>query len=122
VETAIILPLLVTLTFGACEYGWLLLKAQQISNAARHGARMAAVADGTSESATVAVDSLMASAGLDGTGYTVTITPTDVAGMEAGEVLNVQVVVPTSTLVLTGMPLPIPTNLQSSVSMAKEAQ
>ena len=32
-------------TFGAIKYGWLFLKAQQITNAARQGARMATLPD-----------------------------------------------------------------------------
>ena len=41
VETAIVLPLLLLITFGLLEYGWLFLKMHEITNAARHGARLA---------------------------------------------------------------------------------
>ena len=40
VEMAIVLPLLILLTFGMIEYGWLFLRSQEISNAARQGARI----------------------------------------------------------------------------------
>ncbi len=122
VEAALILPLLLTMTFAVCEYGWMLMKSQQVANAARQGARIAAIADGTNESAITAINALMTSAGLDGSGYTVTVTPGDVSALEAGETLSVQVSVPTSAINLTGIALPMPANIQSSVSMAKEAQ
>ena len=43
VEMAVVLPLLLLVTFGLMEYGWLFLKAQQVANAARQGARYAAL-------------------------------------------------------------------------------
>ena len=41
VEAAIVLPLLLLLTFGAFKYGWLFFKHQQIINTARQVARVA---------------------------------------------------------------------------------
>ena len=41
VEAAIVFPILLMLTLGAIEYGWLFLNAQQVTNAARQGARIA---------------------------------------------------------------------------------
>ena len=38
---AVILPLLLLLTFGALKYGWLFFKHQQVTNAARQMARVA---------------------------------------------------------------------------------
>ncbi len=40
-EAALVLPLLLLVTFGGIRYGWFFLKAQQITNAARCGARTA---------------------------------------------------------------------------------
>jgi len=122
VEAMIVFPLLLTLTFGVCEYGWLLLKAQEVANAARHGARTAAAAEATNADVLNAIDTLMASAGLEDTGYSVSVDPLDVMTVEPGQPLTVEVTVPTDTLRLTGMPLPIPANLRSSVTMAKEGQ
>ena len=42
--------------------------------------------------------------------------------IEPGQPLTVEVSVPTETLKLTGLPLPIPAYLRSSVTMAKEGQ
>jgi len=41
VEVALVLPVLLLVTFGAIRYGWFFLKLQQITNAARCGARTA---------------------------------------------------------------------------------
>jgi Flp pilus assembly protein TadG len=41
VEAALVLPILLLVTFGGIRYGWFFLKAQQITNAARCGARTA---------------------------------------------------------------------------------
>jgi Flp pilus assembly protein TadG len=40
VEAAIMLPLVMLITFGALKYGWLFLKAQQINNVASSLSRM----------------------------------------------------------------------------------
>ena len=44
IEMAMVLPLLMLLTLGVIEYGWMFLKSQQITNAARQGARAGALA------------------------------------------------------------------------------
>jgi len=43
VEAALVLPILLLVTFGGIRYGWFFLKTQQITNAARCGARTAVV-------------------------------------------------------------------------------
>jgi len=44
VETAIVLVLLLMLLLGTMGFGYLFLRAEQVTNAARHGARLACVA------------------------------------------------------------------------------
>ena len=41
VELALVLPVILLVTFGAIRYGWFYLKAQYVTNAARYGARVA---------------------------------------------------------------------------------
>jgi Flp pilus assembly protein TadG len=43
VELAIILPLLLLIVFGVCEFGWAMYVNNTLGNAAREGARFAAV-------------------------------------------------------------------------------
>lgn len=124
VEAAIVLPLLLMLTFGLLEYGWLFLKAEQVANAARHGARKAIVADATEEEVKTAIATLMTNAGL--TSYTPEISSLTV---EKGEIVTVTVtvsVIGNPQVDLFGLsggggliPM-LPAHLRSSVSMAKE--
>ena len=123
-EAALILPLVLLLTFAVIEYAWMFLRTQQITNAARSGARVGATADATSADVLLAVQSWMDRASLGSSGYQVSIaTPedADVGALESGQVLTVQVTVPYANITLTGMPMvPTPAQLRSSVSMAKE--
>jgi Flp pilus assembly protein TadG len=122
VEAALVFPILVLLTFGAIEYGWLFLKAQQITNATRYGARIAIRPDSTTQDVIDAIDSLMAAAGMGGSGYVVTISPADVSFPAVGEAVVVNVNVPCANIVLMDIPLllPTPTNLAAEVTMGKE--
>ena len=118
VETAIVLLLLMYLTLGVIEYSWLFLKLQQITNAARSGARVGIVGgniEGT-------VDTLMTAAKMDKSkiGYTVS----SVIGSDTGDPVTVTVtVLNTRQIALINAPglLPLPPNgLSASVTMAKE--
>ena len=119
IEAAIVLPLIVLLLFAVLEYGWLFMKFQHVTNAARQGARAGARADGTSADVTTEVqDSLNAQ---EITTYTLTLSPTDAAALSTGDPLTVTVQVPYSNIALTGFALlPLPVNLRASVTMAKE--
>jgi len=123
VETALILPLLLLLTFGLLEYGWMFLKIQQLNSAAREGVRVGVRADGTNAMVNAAVDAAMTLAGMSGSGYTVEITPSAEDAV-AGTTLKVSVTVPYNTddgLKLIGFPgVPLPDNLYGEYYMMKE--
>jgi Flp pilus assembly protein TadG len=120
VEAAILFPILLLLTFGIIEYGWLFLNANLITNAARHGARIAILPNATSSQVTTSISNLMATANI--TGYQVTITPSNISSVNVGEVIKVEISVPWQQIAIINSPfLPMPTtNLRASVSMAKE--
>ena len=122
VEAALVLPILIFITFAVIEYGWIFVKVQQINNAARHGARIGALAYVEANSRVVdEVRSLMLAAGI--TGYSVAFDPSDVSLMSPGDTLTITVSVPYqgADIELLGIPLiPVPATLESSVSMAKE--
>ena len=126
VEAAIVFPLLVFLTFALIEYGWLFLNAQQMTNAARHCARMAVRPDITSAEVVTAAESMMQQYGLSDSGYSVTITPASIEGVDTGEEISVEISVPYDNVQITGIGtingwlLALPTDLTASVSMAKE--
>ena len=120
VETAIVLPLLLVLTLGLLEYGWLFLKAQQITNASRQGARVGARADATVAEIAAAVEGAMAAGGMAASGFALVITPVDPSALNAGETLTVEISVPYANIGL-GVPLvPTPTALDATVTMARE--
>ncbi len=124
VEFALVLPLLLMLTLGAIRYGHLFLKAQQITNAARHGARMSIRPDGPTTSAEVrtVVLALMTAAGMDGD-FEVTLSPEAVTTV--GAAITVQITVPSASIAVVQVPLftnlePAGWQLGAAVTMAKE--
>ncbi len=118
-ETALVFPILLLLTLGLVEYGWMFLQAQKVANAARHGARLVVRPDITNAEATAAVDTYMSSVGLGGSGYVLTFSA-DTTSLIPGDTMTVDVTVSYANIDL-GMPLvPVPTNLAHSVSMVKE--
>jgi len=78
VEMAIVLPLLLMLTLGAIRYGWLFLKAQQITNAARYATRIAIRADATVDEVTGAIDALFDPSRANISGHTVKFYKTEI--------------------------------------------
>lgn len=119
VEAAILFPVLLLLTFGIIEYGWLFLNANLITNAARHGARIAIRASTTNAQVMNSISDLMATANI--TGHQVTISPSDVSSMNVGEVVRVEISVPWEQIAIINAPfLPMPTHLRASISMTKE--
>lgn len=121
VEAALAFPLLLLLTVAVIQYGWLFLKAQQITNAARHGARIAVTADATNAQVQTYITNLITDAGLADSGYAVTLNPGDVATVEARNLINVQISVPAESVnLLDTMLIPLPGSIRASVTMAKE--
>jgi Flp pilus assembly protein TadG len=121
IEAAIIFPLLIMLTMGAIHYGWLFLKSQEITNAARNGARVGCRAGANSAEITATVDMLMARAGMAGSGYVINVAPGDVFNMVKGQALEVTVTVPAANVAWLIIPLlPTPENLAGAITMAKE--
>jgi Flp pilus assembly protein TadG len=101
VETALVILLLLFVTFAMMEYGWLFHRLQQLNNGAREGARIAVLPDKTAGDATAAVDTLMDNFGI--TGADVTVSPADTGDLESGELITVTVEVPVSDIMLTGL-------------------
>ena len=64
---------------------------------------------------------MMSDYGLGGSGYTVTLTPSDISSLAPGQMLTVSITVPYSNIELIGMPsLVVPDNIGGATSMAKE--
>ena len=111
VEMAIVLTLLMMLTLGAIEYGWLFLTMQRITNAARHGARTSAALGATDAEGRSEMVTLLAG------------VPTAVPTVStAGDLVTATVSVTTSAVRLVNWDmLPAPVTLRATVTMAKEA-
>ncbi len=118
VEAALVFPLLLMLTFGAIHYGWLLMRVNQITNAARQGVRVAIRPNATWADVEYAVANVMTNAGISE--YNMS---TSGIGVPVGDEITVQLTVSTSDpeIGLIKIPLlPTPEELRASVTMAKE--
>ena len=123
VETAIVFPLLLTLTLGVIQYSYLFLKAQQITNAARSGVRAAVRYGAKDADVQNAVTNALAATGM--TVGAPVITPSIDPGM--GNEVTVRLTVSTNPDINPGVSLlrnsffwPTPASLSASVTMAKE--
>lgn len=119
-EAALVLPVLISLTFGCVEFGYFLYVKNTFQGAAREGAR-AAIVTGTSGSnsdVTTAVTATMTAAGLNNCGYTTLIesplgTATTVSALSAGTQIFVTVRVNWSAVGVRPLGI-IPANKQLS--------
>jgi Flp pilus assembly protein TadG len=124
VEAAFVLPILLILTLGTIEYGWLFLQAQQITNAARQGARLAILQDVTETEVRAEIDECLRRASLDDDNPNIEIgVPVQIPGGPPGRMqITVRITVPTETLTIVHASplLPVPAHLGSTVTMAME--
>jgi len=119
VETAIVFPLLLLLTLGVIQYSWLFLKAQQITNAVRTGARVAIRYGATTAEVTGAINSSLATSGM--TVGAPVITPSNWEDVAPGVEVIVKLTSTSSVRLLGDVSfLPTPGTLHASVTMAKE--
>ena len=110
-EAAIVMSLLMMVTLGAIEYGWLFVNIQRITNAARHGARIESRLDALPGAAETAMKVL-----LSDLPDTVTCSVSTASG-----VVTATASVPTDDVRLIHWDmLPAPPMLQATVKMAKE--
>jgi Flp pilus assembly protein TadG len=87
----LILPILLMLSFGVVDYGYYFYLKNTFQGAALNGARVAIPASATNANVTSAVSTAMTAAGLQSSGYTITLTPSDVSTAAAGSNVTVQV-------------------------------
>lgn len=90
-EAALVIPVLLLLAFGTVEFGHYFYVRNNMQGAAREGVRAAIPAGATNSDVTTAVQNSLTAAGLQGSGYTVTITPSNVSGQAAGTNITVSV-------------------------------
>ena len=122
VELALVLPVMLLVTFGAIKYGWLFLRAQQITNAARYGARVAIRADATITEVKTTVTNLLAGANIAVNAEEITVTPDDFSTLKVGDAITVEIAIPKARVDIMDVPLfpDVEGNIWASVSMARE--
>lgn len=129
VEMALVLSLLLWIILGIVEYGWLLLKYQEITGATRQGTRIGAPYNRTNADIESAIANSLQSAGLDGYGYTICIAaPGGACGLQVdtlnpGDLFEVRISLPYNDTggASLGMPLiPKPGAISSRLTMVRE--
>lgn len=90
-EAALVVPILLYLAFGTVEFGYFFYVKNNVQGAAREGVRAAIPPGATNTDVTTAISSQMTAAGLQGSGYTVTTTPSNVSGLAPGTTVTVTV-------------------------------
>lgn len=118
IEMALVLQLLVLLTFAVIEYGWMFYRQGQVVNAARQGVRVGVAGSGTNADIEAQVLDQMTRAGLADS-YTLTVDPPDAGAMLTGDLLTVTVSVSYERITGFGL-LPAPENLTVHATMSKE--
>jgi Flp pilus assembly protein TadG len=73
-EAALVLPILLLLSFGTVEFGYFFYSKHTMQGAARDGARVAILPSSTNTAVTTAVAATMTAAGFASNEYTTTIT------------------------------------------------
>ena len=126
-DMALVLPILIALTFGAVEYGYALYIKHSLQAAAREGARAAIVSGATAADVQTAVDSSMLAAGFQQSKYTrpPTISPAGWASSAAGTTITVTVQTTWGTAGISVLPTQLggissTKQLQGSTTMRKE--
>lgn len=79
------------LGLGIAEYSSFIEAKNAVQAAAREGAREAIRSTATNSSVQSAIDSVMSSQGLQGSGYTITLSPATMLGLPSGQQISVTV-------------------------------
>ena len=115
VEAAIVLSLLLLVTVGAIEYGWMFVNLHRITNAARQGARVAAAHGATDLDGEQTIANMLAP-------MPISLSDVQTSVAASGEtIVTGTVAVDTSAIGLVNWSLlPMPAQLKAVVTMAKE--
>jgi len=90
-EAALVLPILLALSFGTVEFAHFFYVQHSLKGAAREGARAAIISSATNADVNAAVSSAMSAYGLSGSGYSVATVPANVGAAPAGANVSVTV-------------------------------
>jgi Flp pilus assembly protein TadG len=126
VEMALVLPILLLITFGAIEYSYYFLASTKVNLAARAGARAAILPSATDATVQAAVTTAMTDSGLPVSNPACTYTPG--LNVASGQMITVTVTIPASQVTIVNMSGLLgyfggsgsPPNVTANVTMAKE--
>jgi Flp pilus assembly protein TadG len=96
-DAALVLPILLSLTFGTVEYGYFFFVKHSLQGAAREGCRAAIVPTADNTAVTQAIAAALKAAGLNSSNttldskFTLTLTPANVSGLSSGTSITVQI-------------------------------
>jgi Flp pilus assembly protein TadG len=93
-EMALVLPILIMLSFGVVDYGYYIYLKNTFQGAAEAGARAAVPYAATNSNVTGTtgiVTTMMTAAGFPSANYTVTLNPSDISGLSVGTAITVTV-------------------------------
>jgi len=114
-ETALVMGLLIMLSFGTAEYGYFFFVKNILAGAARDGARAAIPDTATNTIVTTAISNAMTAAHIPSNEYTLTFSPSDVSTAAAGTPVTVTITCTWGTVGVTPLPVAlggIPTTKQ----------
>lgn len=95
-DAALVLPILLSLTFGTVEYGYFFFVKHSLQGAAREGCRVGILPTADNTQVRAAIAASLNAAGLNSSAstldakYTLTTTPSNVSGLTAGTTVTVQ--------------------------------
>jgi Flp pilus assembly protein TadG len=88
---ALVLPVLLMLSLGVVDYGYYFYVKNTLQGAASAGVRAAIPPNATNANVTSVIGTMMTAAGLQNSGYTVTLTPSDVSTAADGQSITVKI-------------------------------
>src|SRR5579872_2554321 len=92
-EMLLVLPMLLMLSLGVVEYGYYAFVKNTLQGAAQTAVRAAIPASASNSDVTTAISTMMTAAGLQNSGYTVTLSPSDVSTASEGQSITVTITV-----------------------------
>jgi Flp pilus assembly protein TadG len=114
-ETALVMGVLIMLSFGTAEYGYFFFVKNILSGAARDGARTAIADTATNTTVLSSISTAMTAANISSNNYTVTLSPSDVSQATPGTAITVTISASWGTVGVT----PLPTSM-GGISTSKQ--
>jgi Flp pilus assembly protein TadG len=114
-ETALVMTVLIMLSFGTAEYGYFFFVKNILAGAARDGVRAAIPSNAINSDVNAAISTVMTAAHIASNNYTVTTSPTDISTATSGAAVTVTITCTWGTVGVTPLPVAlggIPNNKQ----------